>query len=340
MNEEKDKVKKEKRISYIDIARGISIIFMIVGHLGLGYNAGTRIIYSFHMPLFIIVSGMFFKEDENIKELLTKIIKKLLLPYIITAVFTNIISCLIQAEQLNIINMIKQILVAHSNFGTFFTSIQSIGVLWFIPFLVITKMLYFTINKICKDDMQKGILCGIATISGVLLATNKIYLPWSFDIALASMIFYHIGYILKKYDYLEKIPDNKILILFALILWCIGAQYSNIELAVRKYSIIGYILAICGTIIVIKISKIIENFPLYIPEILKWYGRNSMLIICFHHLELNVIPYYLLGICTALQLFIAKIVIITILTILMNIIEVLRKEVKIRKSNVISESSV
>ena len=197
--------------------------------------------------------------------------------------------------------MIKQILVAHSNFGTILPSISSMGVLWFIPFLALVKILYFIVNKICKNDIQKGILCYIATIYGVFLAQNNICLPWSFDIALASMIFYYVGYILKKYDCLEKITDNKILILFALILWCIGAQYSNIELAVRKYSIIGYILAICGTIIVIKISKIIESFPLYIPGILKWYGRNSMLIICFHHLELNIIPYYLLGICTVLH---------------------------------------
>ncbi len=53
MNENK------KRINYIDIARGIAIILMILGHI---VPPGTirKIIFSFHMPLFVIVIGYFF----------------------------------------------------------------------------------------------------------------------------------------------------------------------------------------------------------------------------------------------------------------------------------------
>ena len=53
-------VKNKRRIEYIDIAKGIAIILMIMGHV-CSYGSWKRnIIYSFHMPLFIIVSGMFF----------------------------------------------------------------------------------------------------------------------------------------------------------------------------------------------------------------------------------------------------------------------------------------
>ena len=71
---------KKKRIQYIDIARGIAIILMIIGHVIEGLP--RKIIYSFHMPLFIIVSGLLYK-DRNAKDTIKNILKKLILPYAI-----------------------------------------------------------------------------------------------------------------------------------------------------------------------------------------------------------------------------------------------------------------
>lgn len=51
-----DKIKK--RINYIDIAKGIALFLVIWGHL-IPYTTITfRVIFSFHMPLFFILSGM------------------------------------------------------------------------------------------------------------------------------------------------------------------------------------------------------------------------------------------------------------------------------------------
>lgn len=52
----------KKRIDYLDIARGIAIILMIIGHVVSGYK--RVIIFSFHMPLFIIISGIFLNQVE------------------------------------------------------------------------------------------------------------------------------------------------------------------------------------------------------------------------------------------------------------------------------------
>lgn len=50
-----------KRISYIDQLKGIAIFLVVLGHL-IGHNAGSgnglwTFIYSFHMPLFMFISG-------------------------------------------------------------------------------------------------------------------------------------------------------------------------------------------------------------------------------------------------------------------------------------------
>ncbi len=44
-----------KRIEWVDIARGIGIILVILGHIGIG-KVG-KFIYSFHIPLFFFLSG-------------------------------------------------------------------------------------------------------------------------------------------------------------------------------------------------------------------------------------------------------------------------------------------
>ena len=51
-----DKVKK--RVEYIDIAKGIALFLVVWGHLVPDDSTVFRIIFSFHMPLFFILSGM------------------------------------------------------------------------------------------------------------------------------------------------------------------------------------------------------------------------------------------------------------------------------------------
>jgi len=54
-----------KRVEYIDIAKGIGNIFVVMGHndFALISPFAHKLIYSFHMPMFFFMSGMFFKPD-------------------------------------------------------------------------------------------------------------------------------------------------------------------------------------------------------------------------------------------------------------------------------------
>ena len=54
-----------KRVEYIDIAKGIGITLVVMGHndFALISPFAHKLIYSFHMPMFFFMSGMFFKPD-------------------------------------------------------------------------------------------------------------------------------------------------------------------------------------------------------------------------------------------------------------------------------------
>ncbi len=61
-----------KRIEFIDISKGIGILLVIIGHMNINQSL-LQYIMSFHMPLFIILSGMTFnhhKIKHNISALL------------------------------------------------------------------------------------------------------------------------------------------------------------------------------------------------------------------------------------------------------------------------------
>ena len=46
-----------KRLDYMDAVKGIGILLVVMGHNLQGIPALTSWIYSFHMPLFFIVTG-------------------------------------------------------------------------------------------------------------------------------------------------------------------------------------------------------------------------------------------------------------------------------------------
>lgn len=63
------------RLDYFDIAKGLAMFCVIAGHMGMAQTFNP-FAFSFHMPLFFLISGYFYKNDaakvlRNTKRLLT-----------------------------------------------------------------------------------------------------------------------------------------------------------------------------------------------------------------------------------------------------------------------------
>ena len=54
------------REHYIDIAKGIGIYFIVLGHSVGNSHFLHPYLYSFHVPLFFILSGMVFRYDKTV----------------------------------------------------------------------------------------------------------------------------------------------------------------------------------------------------------------------------------------------------------------------------------
>ena len=77
--------KVKNRIDWADISKGIGILLVVFAHLQIP-GIVLKFVFSFHMPLFVLISGYFFKPEK-----LSANIKKLLCCYFSLGLITSLI---------------------------------------------------------------------------------------------------------------------------------------------------------------------------------------------------------------------------------------------------------
>ena len=86
--------KSSSRLEPIDIAKGIGIILVYIGHIPIAYDLRS-FIYNFHMPLFFFLSGLFLNEKKyTIQEFFKARCKSLLVP-LVTFIIVSVVLGLI-----------------------------------------------------------------------------------------------------------------------------------------------------------------------------------------------------------------------------------------------------
>lgn len=142
---------KKKKIEWLSILQGFSMLLVVVGHVDL-YNksyvasapissAIHRVIYSFHMPLFIFISGWLFyytcmRKDKPYKEVLISKLKRLGIPFI---AFTIIAMCM----KLLIPQFMNRAVTSQELLNTFvFFRSNPLSGLWYVAVLLELMLLY------------------------------------------------------------------------------------------------------------------------------------------------------------------------------------------------------
>ena len=82
------------RIEFVDLAKGFCIILVVLFHLQLYmayYTPFDWMARSFRMPLYFILSGLFFKEYEGFLGFLKRKTNKLLIPFLAFYLLSNLV---------------------------------------------------------------------------------------------------------------------------------------------------------------------------------------------------------------------------------------------------------
>lgn len=102
----REKLHKNERLYVVDIMQGIAMLLVVIGHhwfkfMPDGYRALHGYIYSFHMPLFIFISGFLISyayKGQRYSSYIYKRVRKFFIPYFIIGVMVVIIDGLLSKK--------------------------------------------------------------------------------------------------------------------------------------------------------------------------------------------------------------------------------------------------
>lgn len=287
-------IAEKKRLNYIDDAKALAIFLMILGHLPIGDTLAT-LIYGFHMPLFFIISGMFFNPDRSLYDHMKKGFKQLMIPYLCFE-FINLSICWISPYMhpelyygMSGLNVFKAAVLGIFLGQDYVSSISFLpsGPLWFLVALFNMRVIFAVL---CKLFRNKYLLTIVATVLGIGLffCLSKNVLPFSssgtnvFSIRCAAMglPFYAFGYCMQGIDF-TQIKYRPLIVVTLMVLYFISALYNGDcgidELNYGKSIILYYLNAIIGSIAVILFFSMMI-LPMYVHNV----GRNTLLVLGLH----------------------------------------------------------
>lgn len=168
-----------------------------------------------------------------------------------------------------------------------FTDAGSVGRIYFILMLFGVRILYAVISRIFQDRVIfVSVAVVLVSLVGVLLGKNGWFLPWSFDLTCYVLIFYHIGYLLKRYQMLGWLGRHSYVLLPMTVVWIFMIRQGGMELFYRDYQ--PYLLvvagAVSGNIILYFFCKTVFSwkFMKYPEKICSLIGKNTLWILGAH----------------------------------------------------------
>lgn len=278
----------KERVLWIDIAKAVAIIAMIVGHITEYGGSFRNLIYSFHMPLFFILTGYTMRNISNWKEWAISVKKdflRLIIPAVIVLIINNSYSVLFLGDDFGkaAYHTGMQLLWA-SSFS--FDGIPEIGLLWFLIVMFWAKLIYNGIKLIFPGKYYYAVyfILGIVGYNMSYLRL-QIMLPQAFDITLIVVVLLFIGQMFKKvYDKFEKYQLPITFVAFLMWLGCLENGVV-VDLGGRLFTqcALGLICSISGCIVIISLSCAIEGNSI-ITKIMTFIGRHTLLIMLCSYL--------------------------------------------------------
>lgn len=234
------------------------------------------------MMAFVIISGYFFKErPEELMSVKCKKLIKGLYPYAVFGLLYMLIN------DFGWVNELKQVILGVSFTNKVFTDVSTIGPVYFILMLFCVKAVYVLIVRYISSGLYRNIAVILLVIVGILLGKQGIWLPWSLDCALFSLIFYHAGYCMKNYNVLEWCKNNPYVYFALSPVWAFMIWRGGMELAVRNYSMAGLTIigAIAAFLIVYMFCEYLgRNLIAPLRQMLQWIGQSTVYILIIHTL--------------------------------------------------------
>lgn len=276
----------KQRNQCIDILKGIGISFVLVGH-SLGGFIGN-VAYSFHIPLFFIVSGLFLPEftkqnGKTIGDSIKKDYKRLLVPALFSMALIFLLEPAVEYAYTGKCHIpVENIWTAKpEKIGG---NLILFGNLWFLFVLFFSKLFFYSLRTHLSDRHLLA-TCVVLGCFAVYFG-QKINPPFMVLQAVSALPFVSMGYYVKKNGGVDGggIPKWYGFLIF---IWIIYLFQGKMNLPIMQYKwfyVPELITASAGTLFWYFVSKCIVKTK-YISKIFTFLGTYSLILICAPTIE-------------------------------------------------------
>lgn len=333
----------QNRVLSFDIMKGIGMVAIVSCHLTSSLNG---LLFSFHIPLFFIIAG-FFSKDEPFSQLLKKSASRLLLPYVLTCLGIIVIHLAISVlfHRPYSFRWIVASLYGSGSTGhtsAYYSGVPSIGAIWFLLALFWCRLSFLVINKLCSSRPLILVICLCLSLFATYLDRTLINLPLAILPGTSALPLYCIGHLAKSIplDMVSNRGGWRVLLAALVICWVIVlilSHLSQIRLSIVRCFYKCYPLdvagAIGGTYLIYLLSSLLKRVS-FIANPLGWVGRNSILFLCVHTLDLDLSLRQIVHIDSGIIAILFTLMVCAIITIVFGKIPFLRKVFRISKFEV------
>jgi len=287
-------MQNEKRVVWSDLVKAIAIFFVVWGHAASGTEVYffRNVLYSFHVPAFLLISGFHTKDlelaDLSFKGFLHFLKKQfidLFVPYLFWGIFFSNFS------------MANILPILYGSYQTIKT-VNPIGALWFVPTFFVARILVRIVLMAFAKVKQKAkpfVLIPVMIVffvAALLVPSLENGYPFGCNISLMMTGFVLMGYALK--EPLKKISEAKIVwrtlaFLIAFIIFSYGTFFraDSLELVCMYKGDYAdtfwfFFNAFSGAFALSFFAMIIAQFDCKVTKAMKYIGSKSLGIMFIH----------------------------------------------------------
>lgn len=286
----------QKRIAWIDCCKGFAMLLVILGHSLNWENPAEKslvlFIYSFHMPLFFILSCFTATLSQNSEEFMQKTFKSFK-HLIVPAFLIYALDVLIKMSVLHQSEWKYQIERFIYASGCPHGLRPFLGMSWFLFALFFGR----TILDFLQLHFKNKALCFaifVCTLLGIF--GLNYWCVFSIDIALSLMPFFYCGYILKGWDFNRKTKQGFYLSFCGFLFFLLMTYNQKIAFSIPcRYFLVPlcYLTGIFGTLFFGYLFKILLQ-RIKLP-FLSYLGKNTLTLFLVHFLEYTYTSEYIIA---------------------------------------------
>jgi uncharacterized membrane protein YcfT len=260
------------RLEWVDYAKGICIIFVVMMHSTLGLEAAlgregfmhhvVAFAKPFRMPDFFLISGLFLARviDRDWRTFLDRKVVHFAYFYVLWVTIQFAFKAPGMLNEMTPAQVAGQYLLAY---------IEPFGTLWFIYLLPI----FFVVTRLYRNFPPLVIFAVAA-----LLQIANIHTGWTvIDEFAARFVYFYAGYILATqiFTFAGTVQARPLLAILGLSVWGF-ANYAFVAAGWSELPFVSLALGFAGAAAIVAVSALLARLNFFNP--LRFVGQNSLVI--------------------------------------------------------------